>query len=134
MTDYSWEVHKAVVSALEAVSITGGRVYDHVPPKAVFPFTQVADSDVLTDDVSDPDNGSDGGLVETIDIHIWSRFRGQKEVKEEVQKAYDALHEKSLTVAGRSSALSWVRRHHALRDNDGLTYHVILSVEIQHRN
>jgi len=127
MTDYSPAVQVAVLAALGALA--GGRVYDAVPEGAGFPYIEVAGSQLIPDDTTP----GDGGISENIDIHVWSRSRGWTEVKTIMGQIYDALHGVSLSVAGRASALSWVRNTHELNDPNGLDRHGIMSVEIVHR-
>ncbi len=136
MTDFAGEVQTAVYDALTAASptIAGGRVYDDVPDKPDYPFIEISDGQLLTDDTTGAAEDGDRGIQEFIDIHVWSRYRGKKEIYDLNAEIYDALHLKSLTVTGRASALSWVRTTRNLRDNDGITRHSVITVEIIHRS
>ena len=130
MTDHHWNLQQAVYAVLTEAGVADGRVYDDVPAKPAFPYVQIGETQPIPDDVS-PD---DEGFVETITLHVWSRKRGQKEIKQILSAIYDALHQVALTVTGRASALAWVRHMRIIRDPDGITRHGILDVEIIHRN
>ena len=130
MTDHHWNLQKAVYTALTGAGVAGGRVYDDAPANPTFPYVQIGETQPIPDDVSPGDEGS----VETITLHVWSRERGQKETKQIFSAIYDALHQKSLAVTGRASALAWIRNSRSIRDPDGITRHGILDVEFIHRN
>lgn len=144
MTDSSWELQKALLSALTENSpetIASGRVYDRVPdaasgataPDSAFPFVQIGEMDALPDDV-DGASGRDDGEMESITLHIWSRYQGQKEVKQIMQQIKNRLHDQALTVTGRSSALCFVRSRRSFLDPDGKTRHGVMSIEVIHRS
>ena len=144
MSDASWELQKAIVAALtedSPASIAGGRIYDRIPdaasqtplPDSAFPYVQIGEADAIPDDVSTSAGGQDDGEAETITIHAWSRYAGQKEVKQIMQQIKDRLHGQSLTVTGRASALVHVRSRRAFLDPDGKTRHGVVAVEVIHR-
>lgn len=131
MSDFSFAVQAAVFAALTAASpaIASGRIYDDPPPDAAFPYVEIGEGQTIPDDAS-----GDGGVAETIDLHVWSTYRGQKEAKEIAARIYDTLHGVALTVPGRASALAWVRTRRIFRDPDGVTRHAVVSVEVIHRS
>lgn len=136
MSDYSFALQTAIYTALTSPAISGvSFVRDHPvtePASSDFPFIHIGESQVVPDDTDD--GSGDGGVTETVDIHVWSRYRGQSEVKSISSTVYDRLHGASLTVTGRASALAWVRNRVVLNDPDGLTRHGIVTVEISHRS
>lgn len=144
MSDASWELQVAILAALKGdspPSIASGRIYDRVPdaasgataPDSAFPYVQIGEMDSLPDDV-DAASGRDDGEMETLTLHIWSRYQGQKEVKQIMQQIKDVLHNVPLSVSGRSSALCWVRSRRSFLDPDGKTRHGVMSIEVTHRN
>lgn len=142
MSDASWELQKAVVTLLKTGNaIASGRIYDRVPdsassataPDSEFPFVAIGEMDSIPDDV-DGASGRDDGEMETLTLHIWSRYAGQKEVKEIMQQIKDKLHNVNLTVTGRNSALAWVRSRRSFMDPDGRTRHGVMSIEVIHRS
>lgn len=130
MSDHHLNLQIAVYDALTGASVAGGRVYDDVPDNATHPYVEIGPAQAIPDDVSP----GDGGMAETIDLHVWSRHQGQKEIKQVISDIYDALHGASLTVTGRASALAWVRTVRTILDPDGKTRHGIVSVEVIHRS
>lgn len=145
MSDASWELQKAIKTLLDATIpevISGGRIYDQAPdaaaatdaPEGEFPFVLIGESDSIPADVSASSGAGDDGEAESITLHVWSRYRGQKEIKQIMQQIKDRLHGVSLTVTGRASALCFVRMRRSFLDPDGRTRHGILTVEVIHRN
>jgi len=138
MTDSSLAVQGAIRTALISPAITGIQSVrdtpDTTPTDSDFPFIHIGESQIIPDDTTNTASGGDGGVSEFVDLHVWSRYRGQKEVKELAAVIYDRLHGASLTVTGRASALSWVRNRQVLTDTDGLTRHGVISLEIIHRS
>lgn len=132
MTAYSWNLQKAIFSLLNGNSptIVGGRIYDDVPQNATFPFIEIGESQGIPDDTS----LGDQGMSEFIDLHVWSRYRGKRQIKELMDDIHTALHGVSLTVTGRVSALSWVRNVRMFLEPDGMTRHGIVTIEVIHRS
>lgn len=131
------DLQTVIYTLLDSLSIPSVKsIIDHPitsPPDDVYPFIELADSQVIPNDAS---NGSvsDTGVDEFIDIHVWSRYRGQKEVKEIMSAIYDALHHNSLSIPGRSSAFCWFDNSRIRTDPDGLTRHGIQTFKITHRS
>lgn len=121
MTDASLTLQGAVYGALTAAPAIGAAVYDAVPQDAAYPHIEIGDG--LTLDWS---AALLRGEQHRIDIHVWSRYRGQKEAKELLAKIKDRLHEKSFSLTG--SALVDIRFADAetMTDADGLTRHGII--------
>lgn len=140
MTDHSWNLQQALYQALANAepALAAGGVHDQAPDDAAFPHVEIGESDVLPDDVSLGVAGADGegdrGLAETITLHVWSRYRGRKETLAILARIHALLHGRALSVAGRASALAFVRSQRVFRDPDGLTRHGVMAVEVIHRN
>lgn len=139
MSDASWDLQSRILAILAAApAIAGGKVYDNVPesvasaaaPDSAFPYVQIGETDAIPDDTS----VSDDGEIETLSIHVWSRYRGQKEVKQIMQLVKQRLHGVELAVPNRTSAIAWVRIRRDFFDPDGRTRHGVVSVEVVHRN
>lgn len=146
MSQHSWNVQQAVFAALDGkitveTAAAAVAIHDSVPdaaasaaaPDSAFPYVQVGEADAIADDVSALAGGDDGE-DETLTLHVWSRYPGQKEIKLIMEAAKALLHQKPLNVAGRASALAFVRARRAFLDPDGKTRHGVLSVEVYHRN
>lgn len=137
MSAAAFELQRTIYNALIAgPAIAGGRVYDDVPENAAFPHVEIGERQIIPDDTNVGAHGeaSDDGVSDFIDLHIWSRYRGDKEVLEIFNTIHTRLHGVSLLVAGRAGALSWVRNFRSFNDPDGQTRHGVVSVEIRHRS
>lgn len=132
MTTFSWPLQQSIVTMLSGFSpaLAGGRIYDVAPQTVVFPYVEIGEGQIIPDDTTLADEGTS----EFVTIHIWSRYRGMKEVKLIGSEISSLLHNQSLTVAGRASAHAWVRSFQMVRDPDGLSQHGIMTVEVIHRS
>ena len=96
------DIQKGIVSKLRADIALGAlivAVYDDVPQSAAseksidFPFVVVGD-DSFTDWDTDTEVGYEGDLQ----LHIWSRKRGKKEIKDIQQAIFDVLNRQTIVV------------------------------------
>jgi hypothetical protein len=123
MTDALFAVQQAVQAALAASSAVQGfignppRLYDHVPPGAVFPY--VVFGAITAKPFDDKDRT---GFEQTVTLDIWSRYRGSKEAKDILQALYDTLHRAALSVAGEVFLSCEFAGAELTPQADGLTY------------
>lgn len=126
------EIQKAVYQALSSAAIPGVvRIRDTPvakPSDADFPFIEIGGGQALPADA-----GGDSGLEEYIDLHVWSRSGGQRQVKEIMTAAKAALHQQSFTVSGLASAHCWLDSERVIAEADGLTRHGVMTMKIIHR-
>jgi hypothetical protein len=99
-------------------------VYDAVPQavdagdNSAFPYVTVGD-----DSSTEFDTDTSIGFDTDCTIHVWSRYRGRREVKQ-IQKAiYDALHLHDLTVTGYHTVMVLFQSADSFMDADGITRH-----------
>lgn len=126
--DPSWELQKAVYTAItgdaDVKTVIGNpaRVYDHVPEGAVFPYITIGEG-------GETDESTMGKRNEahSINVHIWSQYRGRKEVKQIMAAIHPVLHMSSLSLNGVDFAGMIFESSNILRDPDGLTWHGIQS-------
>lgn len=128
MTINSTNAQTKVYQVLTGANIAAGRVYDHAPQDVVFPFVEIGES-VETED----DNAASQGVEHVLTLHVWSRYRGQKEIKDIVAAIRGALHQQSLTVTGLASCNSYVDGVTHLIEDDGLTRHAAVRVRLHLR-
>ena len=121
--DSSWELQQAVFTALTGdaplmAMITG--IHDHVPEGAAFPYVTMGEASAIAWGAAGVD-----GVESTLILHVWSRSRGRKEVKQITAEMHRILHDADLAVTGH--ALIWLRfeQSRSLLDADGATYHGI---------
>jgi len=124
MTDALFNAQSAVFTALAASgsiqSLIGSppRLYDHVPPGAVFPYMAFGAIHVQPYDTK-----SEIGFEQIITLNIWSRYRGSKEAKDILQAAYDALHRAALSVSNEVFLSCEFHSADLALMDDGITYH-----------
>lgn len=126
------EVQKAVFQALTAANIAGVTEIRDTPiakpTSANFPFIELGAGQAIPADA-----GGDTGLEEYIDIHVYSRTGGQRQLKDIMQAVYAALHHQTLTVTGRATAYAFLDSSRTLTEADGLTRHGVMTFRIDHR-
>lgn len=121
MADASLTLQAAVYGALAAAPPIGAAVYDAVPQAAAYPHIEIGDG-LATDWSAQLLRGE----RHRIDIHVWSRYRGQKEAKELLAAIKARLHEKAFTLAGNALVDIRVSDSETMTDADGLTRHGII--------
>lgn len=112
-------------TALQALIGNPARLYDVVPPAAIFPYATLGDVLIKQFDTKDQ-YGFDQALV----LHVWSRYRGRKELKQIIQTIYDVLHNATLNVSGANVVMCQFQSASTSQENDGLTLHGILRYRI----
>ena len=120
-------VYGALTSSTALQSLLGSpaRCYDMVPPAAIFPYVTFGDVVVKEYDTKDQT-----GLEQLLTLHVWSRYRGRKELKQIIQTIYDVLHNTALTVTGVNYVSCMFQSASTVQENDGLTLHGILRYRI----
>lgn len=123
MSDALFAVQQAVTNALtgsSAVQVVLGnpaRIYDHIPPSAVFPYVVFGPSHLTPYDTK-----TETGFEHILTLNIWSRYRGSQEVRDVFQALYDTLHRANLTVSGQVFLSCEFHSADLVTDSDGLTY------------
>ena len=112
---------KAVYTKLNATSGLTGLLSESLADDQVFPKIWIEDGGA--DDWSNKD---DDGLEAIVNLHVGSRYRGTKELRELMSKCHTALHNADLTLANGQSVLCQFTRHDIVTDSDGITRHGIM--------
>lgn len=115
MADPLAATHKAIYTVLNtAMSID---VYDYVPQNASYPYVEIERSVASPEDslVTQKDN------VFTF-ITIWSDYKGQKEILEQMETAYAALHRQKLALDNGTMVECMVQMRDTSRDIDDKTF------------
>lgn len=126
MTNPGWDLQKAAYQALTAdsalTSLLGASwLYDDVPQDADFPYV-VIDQMRLNDWSTGTERGSEHILM----LHIWSRYRGKREVYEIADAIRAALDDAELTLDG-NRLINLTHQYSDLkRDEDGETWHGVM--------
>tara|TARA_Y100000004_G_scaffold136121_1_gene154122 strand:- start:43 stop:447 length:405 start_codon:yes stop_codon:yes gene_type:complete len=99
----------------------GAGVYDEVLENATYPFVSLGEETAVDYSTKDLDGGEF-----TINIHVWSQYKGAKQAKEIMDRIHDLLHDSSLTVSGFNLANLRFEFSDILRDPDGVTRHGVM--------
>ena len=62
----------------------------------------------------------------TINIHVWSQYKGSKETKQIMDKIHDLLHNSNLNVTGHNLINLRFEFSDIMRDPDGITRHGVM--------
>ena len=114
----------AIYNALNVSAITSTLscgVYDEVIECNSSPFITLGEENSLDYSTKDLD-----GTDVTINLHIWSRYKGSKETKEIMDKIHDLLHNSNLSVSGFNLINLRFEFSDILRDPDGVTRHGVM--------
>jgi hypothetical protein len=111
-------IQAAIFARLSTLSTP---VFDHVSQATAFPYI------VIGDDTSIPwDTDTSVGTETTCTIHIWSRERGRKQVKDIMDTVYASLNRSSFAIAGGVLIECIYEFSESFLDPDGLTRHGVM--------
>lgn len=110
-------IYNALTGSADLMAIVTG-VYDATPQDEAFPYVTFA-----ADTESQWDTDDSHGFDCVVEIHTWSRYRGQRETKRIQNAVYNALHEVDLTVPFHNVVLCLWESAQQFVDPDGLTRH-----------
>jgi len=119
-----FELQSAIYTALNVPAITttlACGVYDEVIEGNSYPFITLGEETAI-----DYSTNNLVGAETTINIHIWSRYKGSKQTKEIMDKVHDLLHDVSLTVSGVNLINLRFEYSDIMRDPDGITRHGVM--------
>lgn len=132
MSDKSQALAIALQSAL-TTALSPTPVYDAVPPSADHSaaFCYVTLNDIQAIDWS---TKTFAGQDFAVNIHVWSSYRGNKEVQEKFDLIHAALNNAALTVTGASTVICRYEASNIFLDPDGLTRHGVqrFRIVLQH--
>ena len=125
MSMHSWKLQQAIYTALyQRVIDSDGiyaAIYDDVPEGAAYPFVVIGEETTANNGTKTID-----GIEHTLTIHVWSQYRGRKQIKELMQSVYDLLHNTDITVSGASQVNIRQEFSTTLAENDGITRHGVM--------
>ena len=129
-TNFRSVARRLIYSALNG-NVSGVTIYDHVPfepegaPATNFPFGTVGDADA-----SPFDNDSSVGAYVNATIHVWSRYKGRKQVDEALDAIYGLLHRASLSSAGYKVLDCLFVSSAVIVEQDGQTRHGLIEFRL----
>ena len=117
-------LQSSIYTALNVSAITSTLscgVYDEVIDGNSYPFITMGEETAI-----DYSTKNLVGAETTINIHIWSRYKGSKQTKEIMDKVHDLLHDISLSVTGVNLINLRFEYSDIMRDPDGVTRHGVM--------
>lgn len=127
---HSFDLQSAVYSLLSGDSsldtlIGDGRIYDSVAPQdSAYPYVVIG-----METVSDVGTNTLDGNIYNLNIEVWSQYRGQKQIKEVMERIYNLVNNVSISVSGADSVMSYVNNTTTMVEVDGITRHGIVNVD-----
>ena len=126
MSDRSGALQAALYAAVDAATTAG--VYDHAPDGLAddaFPYVTVNDLQAIDDSTK-----TYAGQEIMANLHVWSRYSGNKEVQDIFAALHTALHNATLTVTGATAAVCRYEASNIMQDPDGRTKHGVQRFKI----
>jgi len=117
-------LQQAIFSALNVSAVTSDLscgVFDDVPQSASYPYIALGEETAVDFSVKDIQGGDF-----TVNIHVWSQYKGSKETKQIMDKIHDLLHNINLTVTGFNLINLRFEFSDIMRDPDGITRHGVM--------
>lgn len=115
------QLQDAIRDRLIAENVAAGRIYDRIPPSAVFPYVEIGDEQ------TNDDGDQCAEMFEVyVDLHIWSRAPGRYEAKAVGEDCRKALAG-GITVDDYHIILDEFETSRILVDPDGLTTHGVIT-------
>jgi len=99
----------------------GAGVFDEVLENATYPFVSLGEETAI-----DYSTKNENGGEYTINIHVWSQYKGSKQTKEIMDRIHDLLHDSNLSVSGFNLVNLRFEFSDILRDPDGVTRHGVM--------
>jgi hypothetical protein len=125
MSIYQFALQTAVFAKLSTdntLTVTlDAKVFDDIPEETAYPYVQLGE-DTATDYSTKDSIGSEV----SVNIDVWSRYRGSLEVKNIMDRVHTLLHDSSLSVTGSNFINMRFEFSDIIRDPDGITRHGVM--------
>lgn len=99
----------------------GASVFDDIPEETPYPYVQLGEDTAI--DYSTKDQT---GSEVTVNIDVWSRYRGSLQAKNIMDRVHTLLHDSSLSVTGSNFINMRFEFSDIIRDPDGITRHGVM--------
>lgn len=117
-------IYEKLTSSTVLMALVSG-IFDHVPQSSAFPYITIGE--VVIHDFA---NLLKAGNDYQLNINIWSREAGHKQIADISEIIYGLLHNGNLAVAGKNLLIMRVVSNNMQLENDGATYKVSLKLQV----
>jgi len=126
---HSFDLQTAIFTLLSGDSTLDGlvgdnKIFDNVPQDTTYPYVRIG-----LESTSDVGTKTLDGNIHRVDIEAWSQYRGQKEIKQIMERLYLLLNNTTIGVTGANSVMSYVVNTATIVEVDNLTRHGIITVD-----
>tara|TARA_R100001460_G_scaffold6862_2_gene17711 strand:+ start:679 stop:1089 length:411 start_codon:yes stop_codon:yes gene_type:complete len=105
---------------ISGTSITS-KVFDDVPEGTAYPYVVIGEETAIPVGAKDTD-----GHEHTLTFHVWSQYRGRKEIKQIMQQIYTLLHNVAISITGATLVNIRHEFERTLLESDGITRHGVI--------
>ena len=102
-------------------SVLKAKVFDDIPENTDYPYVQLGEDAAI--DYSTKDQT---GSEVSVNVDVWSRYRGSLEAKNIMDRVHTLLHDSSLSVTGSNFINMRFEFSDIIRDPDGITRHGVM--------
>ncbi len=128
MALHSVKLQTAIYSTLTSGTLTDisgtsitSKVYDDVPEGTAYPYIVIGEETAIPTGAKDTD-----GHEHTLTFHVWSQYRGRKEIKQIMEQIYTILHNVAISITGATLVNIRHEFERTLLESDGITRHGVI--------
>jgi len=127
---HSFDLQSAIYSTLSGDSTLDGlvgnnKIFDSVAPQdTAYPYVVIG-----LETTRDVGTKTLDGKVYNLSLDVWSQYRGQKEIKEIMERLHNLFNNATISVSGASSVMSYVLSTSTFVEVDGITRHGIVNID-----
>ena len=130
MSFHGFDLQTILYSTLNGDSTLDGiignnKIFDNVPQDTSYPYAIIGNFNVVNRGTKTLD-----GNEYSVDIDVWSTYRGKKEISQAMERIYELLHDTTYSVSGANMVISQVRNIITLLENDVITRHGVLTLSV----
>ena len=114
-------IYSTLNSDSNLTSTLGASIFDEVPEDASTPYVTIGEDTSIDYSTKDHD-----GADVTVNIDVWSEYKGSKETKQIIDRIHDLLHDSNLSITGFNLVNLRFEFSDILRDPDGVTRHGVI--------
>mgnify|MGYP003639776546 FL=1 len=102
-------------------SVLKAKVFDDIPENTDYPYVQLGEDTAIDYGTKDQT-----GSEVSVNVDVWSRYRGSLEAKNIMDRVHTLLHDSSLSVTGSNFINMRFEFSDIIRDPDGITRHGVM--------